>query len=125
MASHLAGQHERLWVPVASPVIWAVHFMLCYITAAMLCGRFAVPNAPTGLRALIGVYTAVAITGIVLLFVHGLRRHRYQLPTRAHDDDTPEDRRHFIAWTTMLLAGLSLFATAFVALAVVIVDRCA
>jgi hypothetical protein len=125
MASDLSERSERLWVPVAAPVIWAVHFTICYITAAVWCGRFAVSAGPVGLRVLIGIYTAIASAAMTLFFVHGLRRHRYQLPTRPHDDDTPEDRRHFMAFTTMLLAGLSIVAAAFGAAAMIVVDGCA
>ena len=66
----------------SAPVLWAVHFTLCYITAALWCGRFAATTAPGGMRLVIGAYTAVAMAGIGVSFVHGLRRHRYQLPTR-------------------------------------------
>jgi hypothetical protein len=121
----LSERHERLWVPVAAPAIWAIHFTLCYVTAALWCGRFAGAAAPGALRTIVGVYTAVAVAGMVAFFILGLRRHRGQWPTRPHDDDTPEDRRHFMAFTTMLLAGLSVLATAYVALAMLLVDGCA
>ena len=124
MARDLSESRERLWVPVAAPVIWSMHFTLCYVTAAIWCGRFASASSPGDLRMIVGVYTAVAMAGIVGFFIHGLRRHRYQLPSRPNDDDTPEDRRHFLAFTTMLLAGLSLVATGFSAFAAMLVDGC-
>ncbi|MQA29815.1 MAG: hypothetical protein GEU82_08250 [Luteitalea sp.] len=124
MSSDLSERSERLWVPVAAPGIWAVHFTLCYITAALWCGRFGPATGSSGLRVLVGAYTAVAMAGMIACFVHGLRRHGYHLPSRTHDDDTPEDRRHFLAFTTMLLAGLSLVATGFVALAAAVVGEC-
>ena len=124
MTPDLSERSERLWVPVAAPVIWAIHFMACYITAALWCGRFAPASSVGGLRLMIAAYSVVAMAGIAGLFMHGRRRRRSLLPTRAHDDDTPEDRRHFMAFMTMLLAGLSLVATAFTALAAVLVDGC-
>ncbi len=124
MAIDLSERRERLWMPVAAPVIWALHFTLCYFTVALGCGRFAAAGSPGSLRAAVAVYTAVAAVGIGYFFIHGLRLHRYELPTRTHDDDTPEDRHHFIAWTTMLLAGMSLLATGFVALGMTIVGGC-
>ena len=114
---------ERLWIPIVAPSIWALHFMLCYATIVAACGRFA--GGSSALPALIAAYTIAAMAAIGALFVHGWRRHRWQLPTDTHDDDTPEDRRHFMAWTTMLLAGLSLLGTGFVALAAVLVGGCA
>ena len=123
-APDLSERHERLWVPIAAPSIWAIHFTLCYVTAALWCGRFSGPGS-YGLRTIVGVYTAVAVAGMVAFFLFGLRRHRDRWPTRPNDDDTPEDRRHFMAFTTMLLAGLSVLATAYVALAMLLVDGCA
>lgn len=125
MTPNLHEKGERLWIPVMAPVLWAIHFTLCYITVALWCGRFGAANAPGGIRTIVGVYTIVVTAGIVMSFVHGLRRHAYQLPAKTHDDDTPEDRRHFLAFTTMLLAGLSLLATLYGALAIMLVDGCA
>jgi hypothetical protein len=123
MRGDLDESTERLWIPILAPAIWALHFMLCYATIVAACGRFA--GGASGLPTLIAAYTAAAMAAIGALFVHGWRRHRWQLPADTHDDDTPEDRRHFMAWTTMLLAGLSLVATAFVALAAFLVGGCA
>jgi hypothetical protein len=124
MSHELHESTERLWIPILAPSIWALHFTACYFTAVAACGRFD-RTAATPLLALLGVYTIVTMAAIGALFVHGWRRHRSQLPRETHDDDTPEDRRHFMAWTTMLLAGLSLMATAMVAIAVFLVGGCA
>ena len=123
MQFHTRSGHEPLWVPVVAPAIWSGHFMLCYVTAALWCGRFASPSA-LGLRTTTAIFTAIALAGIALFFHHGLHRHRYEMPTRPHDDDTPEDRDQFVAFTTMLLAGMSFVAVAFEALAIVVVNRC-
>lgn len=114
---------DALWVPVVAPAIWVVHFMVCYPAAALLCGRFADTTA-VELRTVAVLATVPALAGIVWMFAHGLRRHRYHWPERPHDDDTPEDRSHFIAFTTMLLAGVSGLATVFVALAIWLVPSC-
>jgi hypothetical protein len=123
MTHDLHERTEHLWIPIVAPSIWAVHFTLCYGTAVAACGRFGADRS-LPLMGLLAVYTIAAMAAIAALFVHGWRRHRYQLPQKTHDDDTPEDRRHFMAWTTMLLAGLSLVATGFVAIAAVLVGGC-
>ena len=66
-------------MPVVAPALWAVHFTLCYITAALWCGRFGPPASP-GLRIAVAGYTAVALAAMAMLFLHGLRRHHYRLP---------------------------------------------
>jgi hypothetical protein len=124
MSSDLHEASERIWMPVVAPSIWAIHFMIVYGIAVAACGR-AGRGLDAGLTLAIVVATIVAVVAIAGLFLHGWRRHRFELPRETHDDDTPEDRRHFLAWTTMLLAGLSLVATAFVALAAVLAGGCA
>jgi hypothetical protein len=114
---------QPLWVPVAAPAIWSVHFMLCYTTAALWCGRFAPPRTPD-LRMLTAIFTAVAMAAIGVCFVYALRRRGDQLATAPHDDDTPENREQFVAFTTLLLAGMSMVAVIFEAIAIFIVNRC-
>lgn len=116
--------HEPLWVPVAAPVIWVLHFMCCYIAAALWCGRFAGQAQAPPLRLFIVIATLLASTTISALFWRGLQRHRGGWQTPAYDQDTPEDRTRFIALTTMLLAGLSVLATLFVALGLWLVPSC-
>ncbi len=118
-----AQGHEPLWVPVVAPAIWSLHFMLSYIAAALWCGRFSFRGFALG--TVVTVVTVASLAGIAAFFHHGLKRHRYGLPARSHDDDTPEDRDQFVAFTTMLLAGMSFVAVAFEALAISVVQRCA
>ena len=44
--SRVAERNESLWMLVVSPTIWAVHFGLCYITAAVWCAKAAKVLAP-------------------------------------------------------------------------------
>jgi hypothetical protein len=125
MTTALQEQHEHLWTPVVAPVIWAAHFLCCYMTAAMWCGRFASAQGSERLVTLIAVYTVIAVALIALCFAHGFKSHAHQLPDTSNDDDSPIDRHRFIAFTTMLLAGLSLVATLFVGAAAMMMDRCA
>ena len=39
--AQLPEANESLWLLVASPAIWAVHFLLCYGTAAVWCAKVA------------------------------------------------------------------------------------
>lgn len=112
---------ERLWMPIVAPVIWSTHFTICYIWVAMACGRFgSLDRARTGVTML----TLVAAAAIAICFWYGLRRHGYRLPDRPNDDGTPEDRMRFMAFTTMLLAALSLVGILYVGVAVSAVGGC-
>ena len=120
----LREEHESLWLVIASPAIWALHFGLSYATAAVWCARLA-PAGPLGnARVAIASYTVVALAAMVYLFWHGWRRHRLGRAALPHDADTPEDRHRFLGFTTMLLSGLSLVATVYVALAALFIETC-
>ncbi len=115
---------ERLWIPIVAPVVWSTHFTACYIWIALACGRFAGHGGFEGARTAVAVMTAAAVVIIAICFGYGLHRHGRRLPDRSNDDGTPEDRTQFMALTTMLLAGLSMAATLYVAVAVIAVGGC-
>lgn len=113
---------DPLWLPIVAPVVWSMHFMVCYVWAALACGRFSAlsPALATGITA----STAVSVLIISTLLVHGLRRLDHTLPDHPNDNPTPEDRTKFMAFTTVLLAGLSLIGTMFVAAAIWAIGGC-
>lgn len=122
---------DSLWVAVAAPIIWSAHFTLVYVTVAFACGRFG----SRGAALLLVAYTAAAVAGIGYFFAHGWHRYvslgggRRVAPDasrlmRAYDADSADDRQRFMAFTTMLLAGLSLIGTAYATLALMLVEGC-
>ncbi|MBW3563289.1 MAG: hypothetical protein KY459_01010 [Acidobacteria bacterium] len=121
----LAERKESLWRLIASPTIWAAHFMLCYVTAAIWCAKYV---ARTGtlepIRWAILVFTAVALVGIAWNGWDGYRRHRFGDAHLPHDDDTPADRRRFLGFATMLLAGLSGVAVIYAAFVAIVFRSC-
>lgn len=123
MTDQSGERHEKLWVPVIAPVVWACHFQVCYALAALSCGRFT--NFGPGAHPEIAVATAVAAVLIAGCFGYGWKRHGYNLQASANDDDSAIDRQQFVAVTTMLLAGVSLMGTLFVGLGAMLVEPCA
>lgn len=121
----LTEDRESLWRLIVSPTVWAVHFMLSYITAAVWCAKY-VPRFGSlwPARALIVGYTVVALVMIGLNGWSGYKRHRLGSASVPHDDDTPEDRHRFLGFATLLLAGLSAVAVIFAALAVLYFEDC-
>lgn len=121
----LPEHKESLWRLIVSPTVWAAHFLLSYITAAIWCAKFAPRFGSLGVaRWLIAGYTAIALVIIALNGWDGLRRHRHGEASLPHDEDTPEDRHRFLGFSTVLLAGLSAIAVVFAALAVVFLHDC-
>lgn len=113
---------DRLWVPVISPIIWSTHFTVSYIWAAMACGRFS--HAGDSLLTGFIVMTALALVAIGGFFLRAFRQLGYRLPDQPHDDATAEDRTRFMAYTTLLLSGMSWIATLFVGVSAFAVGGC-
>ena len=114
-------RRDRLWIPLVAPIAWSTHFTICYVWIAMACGRFgSFDRARTGVT----ILTVVAVAAIAACFVYGLSRHGYRLPDQPNDDGTPGDRTRFMAFTTMLLAGLSMVGVLYVGIAVSAVGGC-
>ena len=121
----LPERRDSLWILTVAPSIWAVHFLLCYSTAAVWCAKVAGRSGSlAGARTAVVVYTAVALAGIVVVLWRGYQRHTLGGSTVPHDFDTPEDRHRFLGFATVLLAVLSIVGTIYVALAVVFIETC-
>jgi hypothetical protein len=120
----LPGQYS-LWLLTIAPTIWAAHLLVCYITAAVWCAKFAGPGGPLGgVRAAVAAYTAAAMIGIALIGWEGFRRHRFGTETTTHDLDSAEDRHRFLGFATLLLAGLSAVGVLYAALAATYFHTC-
>lgn len=120
-----AERNESLWMLTVSPTIWAVHFGLCYVTAAVWCAKVSNVLAPLGgVRTAVFVFTLVALGGIGLTGWRGYRAHSFGGADLPHDDDTPEDRHRFMGFATVLLSGLSAVAVIYAALVAVFVETC-
>src|SRR5687767_6508802 len=125
MTSDLPETRESLWMLAASPMIWAAHFLLSYVTASVWCAKFAEPgDSLSGVRTAIGVYTVLALAAIAAIARRGWRRHRLGRAELPHDADTPEDRHRFLGFATLLLSGLGAVAVLYASLAAVFIGDC-
>lgn len=119
----LPKEIEGLWTLFTAPVIWAGHFLACYVTAAVFCARFG--GAGFGmLRLVVAGFTLLALGGIVLAGVLAWRQWGFGTGDPPHDDPTRSDRLLFQGFATLLLAGLSLVAVAYQALPVAFITDC-
>jgi hypothetical protein len=117
--------NQSLWLLVASPTIWAAHFLASYLTAAIWCAKFAGPDKSLGVvRTAIAVYTVLALVGVVYTGFVGYQRNRYEHRTFPHDGDSSEDRHRFLGFASLLLSGISAIAILFVAVAAFIIGAC-
>jgi hypothetical protein len=111
---------------IVAPTIWAVHFLACYILAAIFCAKAGpAPADLTTVRWWVAGFTIAALAGIAACAIQAFRLGHFMEGKRApHDADTIQDRRRFLAYATLLLSGLSFVATLFVALPAVFVASC-
>jgi hypothetical protein len=110
---------------VAGPVVWALHFLLSYVTVAIHCAKAARHAASLGGAATaLWIYTALALLMIVAFGVAGWRQHRHGDSSPPHDAPTPADRHRFLGFATLLLCGLSFVAVVYAAFAIAVIGTC-
>jgi hypothetical protein len=125
MTTALRDKATSLWVLAAPPSIWAAHFLLSYITAAIVCEKSAVATTdPASAQVAIAVYTAGALLVTALIARWGWRHHAAGGAELSHDDDSPGDRERFLGFATFLLAGLVAVAVIYLALSVALAGTC-
>lgn len=121
----ISEKNQSLLLLAASPILWAAHFLLCYITASIWCAKVAGPaGSIQPVRITILVYTVLALAGIATIGRVGYCRQAFGNAHLPHDEDTPEDRHRFLGYATLLLSLLSAVAVIFAALVVVFFGDC-
>jgi hypothetical protein len=116
---------DNLWTLITAPTIWAFHFLLSYVVAAIECA----PNSDIfepigGTRLLVAGITAVALAAIGFVLWRSIREWRYHGGGYRHNEDTDIDRERFLEFSTVLLAALSFIAVVFVALPALTIWDC-
>jgi hypothetical protein len=124
--SDVPESEDSLWWVAAAPGVWAAHFMLSYVTAAVWCAKQG-SEAPLSLaRVAIAVFTVVGVAAVGLVAWRGLRNyhHRSHAAEPRTDVDTSLARHQFLGFTLLSLAGLSAVAIVYQALAAVFIGSC-
>ena len=120
------GTGTDLWRVIAAPIIWALHFLFCYVFAAIYCekmGRGAPLDDP---RFWVIVATVVALAGI------GWSTHRiWRVRARSLTDNdfefehnTPEERHRFLSHMALMLCALSAVAVLYVVIPMLYLATC-
>jgi hypothetical protein len=114
---------ETLWTLFTAPAIWALHFLACYIAAAVWCAKRG--DAGFGIvQAGIAAATLLALAMIMLSAWLAWRQWGFGMQDPPHDDATAHDRGLFQGFATLLLSGLSFVAVIYVALPLMFIDGC-
>lgn len=116
---------ESLWTLFTAPVVWAIHFLVCYVGAAVFCARRELwPFDFNSVRLGIGIATVIALAMIVASAWLAWRQWRFGAYDPPHDQPTAHDRRGFQGFATLLLSGLSFVAVVYTALPVLVIAEC-
>lgn len=122
---------KRLLTLVSAPIVWIVHFVVCYVIVSLVCASQASEARVTGLNVIgsnfgglnaaeLGVALATLVAGalIVSIAVANLRRWR--------DPPGPDpDISRFLALCTLLLCAISLLSMLWVAFPASVLPTCA
>lgn len=120
----VAEQRENLWLVIASPLIWALHFLLSYGTAAIWCAKFAGPERSfLTARLIIASYTLVALGAITAVGYAAAKRHALR-GVRERTGDSDADRHRFLGFASLLLSGLCAVAVSYASLAIALIGTC-
>jgi hypothetical protein len=115
---------STLWALVLPPTVWALHFLFCYLYAAVRCAKGGPVEAIGDVRAGIAVATAVALLLVMASGFVAWAQSRIEGDPPPHQESTEEDRFRFLAVSTLLLAGLSFVAILFTALPAFVFEDC-
>lgn len=122
-------KQESIWWLIVAPIIWTVHFLASYLTAAIYCEKTVASPEVSSIDAgpvqwAIMIYTLLALPLIGAVAWHAYRRHTFGNAQLPHDFDSSGDRHRFLGFAAFLLALLSAVATIFTALVVVFIGSC-
>jgi hypothetical protein len=121
---HLQWRVSNLWMLIVPPTVWALHFLFCYVYAAIRCAKDGRLAPLDDVRVVIGAATVVALLVVLLVARVAWAQMRVDGDPPPHDESTLEDRHRFLATAKLLLAGLSFVAIVYTAIPAFIFADC-
>ena len=115
---------HTLWALIASPTVWALHFLFSYVYASVLCAKGGRFEPLDDVRLAIGLATVTALLLVTVCGYFAWRETRIEGDPPPHQESTDEDRLRFLAVATMLLSGLSFVAIVFTAIPAFVFGDC-
>jgi hypothetical protein len=120
------GHGTDLWRVIAAPIIWALHFLFCYVYGAIYCakvGRSASLDHPT--------LVVIAATIVALGGIGWSTQHIWRVRARSLTDNdfefehnTPEERHRFLSHVALMLCVLSAIAVLYVTIPMLYLSTC-
>ncbi|SFP43226.1 hypothetical protein [Tranquillimonas alkanivorans] len=119
-------EEGSVWIMIAAPCIWALHFLLSYWAAAVWCAKLADRYDPIlPVRAGVAVLTLVALAVVAWLARYAVRRYQGRLLIQEDLTEHSEaERTRFLGHATLLLCALSAAAIIFDSMPILVFDSC-
>ncbi|WP_018697824.1 hypothetical protein [Amorphus coralli] len=120
------GEGTDLWRLITAPTIWAVHFLVCYVGAAIYCEKAGRASALLPVTWFVAATTAVALLGLGLVFLSLWRVRGFSVVggDLNYLGNTPEERHRFLSHVSMMLCVLSAIGVVFVAMPAFMLGTC-
>lgn len=115
-----------LWKVIAAPIIWSLHFLFCYVYAAVYCektGRGA-DLAPAVWAVGIATAVALALIGLIAASLWRVRARSLTDNDFEFEHNSPEERHRFLSHVALMLCVLSAVAVIYVAIPTVYLSSC-
>jgi uncharacterized membrane protein len=120
------GHGVDLWRVIAAPIIWALHFLFCYVFVAIYCEKFGRASDLTTAKYWIVAATLIALAGIAWLTM-GIWRVRARSVTDndfEFEHNSPEERHRFLSHAALMLSVLSAIAVLYVVIPALYLSTC-
>ncbi len=120
------GTGTDLWQVIFAPIIWAVHFLFCYVYGAVYCakaGRDASLEGPT--QVIVGAtMLALLLIGLSTLKLWRVRGRSLTDNDFEFEHNNPEERHRFLSHVALMLCVLSAIAVLYVAIPMLYLTSC-
>jgi hypothetical protein len=120
------GSGTDLWHVIAAPIVWALHFLFCYVWAAIYCekaGRGAPLDEPR-LVVIVATLVALALIGLSTRSLWRVRGRSLTDDDFEFEHNTPEERHRFLSHVALMLCVLSAVAVLYVTIPMLYLTTC-
>lgn len=112
---------KRLLTLVGAPLVWIVHFVVCYVIVSLVCASQLAAARIIGLNAAeLGVAVSTLVAGVLIVGIAVASLRRWREPP-----GPDPDINRFFAVATLLLCAISLLSMLWVAFPTSILPTCA
>jgi hypothetical protein len=120
------GSGTDLWRVILAPTVWSVHFLVCYVGAAVYCEKLGREAALDPVRVLVVLATVagLAAVGASTLGIWRVRGRSLTDDDFDYEHNSPEERHRFLSHVALMLSALSAIGMIYVALPVFLLGSC-